>query len=180
MSVAEKRIGIRADIVKRKAPGRRRGPSFFSLVEAGVHIVDVLLAKTILHQPQSLAEALEMDDLSRPQEADGIGDVRVIGETEDVVIGDPGLLLGGQVLREVGNGVAGDLHGSGGPGVAGGKLGEDPGGVIHKISLKARVLDLLLRQVPGQLVDDGPHHFQVSQFLGSYRSNGNVPYPEKR
>ena len=93
LSVAEKRIGIRADIVKRKAPGRRRGPSFFSLVEAGVHIVDVLLAKTILHQPQSLAEALEMDDLSRPQEADGIGDVRVIGETEDVVIGDPGLLL---------------------------------------------------------------------------------------
>ena len=55
----------------------------------------------------------------------------------------------------------------GGPGVAGGELGKDPGGVVHEVGLKAGVLDLLLRQVSGQLVDDGPHHLQVPQLLGA-------------
>ena len=150
----------------RKGPRLCRGP-FSLLVKAGVHIVDVLFAKTVLHQPEPLAEALEVDDLPRPQEADGVGDIRVVGEAEAGVGGDPGLLLGGPVLREVGDGVAGDLHGGGGPGVAGGELGEDPGGVVHEVGLKAGVLDLLLRQVPGQLVDDGPHHLQVPQLLGA-------------
>ena len=71
----------------------------------------------------------------------------------------------GQVFREVCDGVAGDLHGGGGPGEAGGELGEDPGGVVHEVGFKSGILDLLLCQVPGQLVNDGPHHLQMTQFL---------------
>ena len=70
-----------------------------------------------------------------------------------------------QVLGKVCDGVAGDLHGGGGPGVAGGKLGEYAGGVVHEIGIKAGGLDLLLRQIPGQLMNNGAHHFQMSQFL---------------
>ena len=47
-----------------------------------------------------------MHDLPGPQELDDVVDVRVVGQAQDVVIGDPGLLLGGQVLRQVGDQVA--------------------------------------------------------------------------
>ena len=70
-----------------------------------------------------------------------------------------------KILSEVRDGVAGDLHGGGGPGIAGGKLGEDSRGMVHEVGLEARILDLPLRQVPGQLMNDGPHHFQMPQFL---------------
>ena len=121
-----------------------------------------------------------MHDLPGPQELDDVVDVRVVGQAQDVIIGDPGLLLGGQVLRQVGDQVALDGHGRRIPRGAGGGGGIHPGGVIHEIRLVSRLFDLLRRHVPGQLVDDGADDLQVSQLLGAYRSNGNVPYPEKR
>ena len=39
------------------------------------------------------AEALEVDDFPGPKEFDGVADVRVIGEAENVVIGYTGFLL---------------------------------------------------------------------------------------
>lgn len=88
--------------------------------------------------------------------------------------------IGCQILREVGDGVAGDGHGRGAPGRAGGGLRVDAGGVVDKIIRKACRLDLLLRERPRQLVHDRADHLQMPQFLSTYRSNGNVPYPEKR
>lgn len=70
-----------------------------------------------------------------------------------------------EVFREVADGVAGDLHSGGGPGVAGGKLGIDTGGMVHKVGVEPGGLDLVLVQVPRQLVDDGPDHLQMSQLL---------------
>lgn len=40
-----------------------------------------------------LAKALEMDNLALAQEADHIIDVRIVGQTEDVVISEAGFLL---------------------------------------------------------------------------------------
>lgn len=137
------------------------------LVKSGVHIVDVLLVHLVLRQPQALTETLEVDDLSGPQEADGVVHIRVVGQAQDVVIGKAGFLLRRQVLRQVGDDIAGDLHGGGGPGIAGGKLGIHAGGVVHEIGVEAGGADLVLRQVPGQLMDDGAHHLQVAQFLGT-------------
>ena len=57
----------------------------------------------------------------------------------------------GQILGQVGDRIAGDLHSSGGPGGAGGK---------------ACGFDLLLAEVSGQLMDNGPNHFQVPKLLG--------------
>lgn len=72
-----------------------------------------------------------------------------------------------QILREVGDYVSGTLDGPGGPGEAGGGGGVDPGGVVHEIAGKGRPLDLVLRQVPGQLVDNGGHHLHVTEFICS-------------
>lgn len=62
-------------------------------VERRVHIVHIFLVHPVLGEPQPLAKALEMDDLSGPQKTDGIGDIGVIAHAQNVVIGQPGFLL---------------------------------------------------------------------------------------
>ena len=123
------------------------------------------------------AEPLEMDDLPLPQEPDGIVDVRVIAQAQDIVVGKAGLLLRRQVLRQVGDHVAGDLNRSGAPRKAGGCGGVDPCGVVHKVGVEPRSADLLFREISGQLVDNGPDHLQVAELFRTQRSIGNVPLP---
>lgn len=73
-----------------------------------------------------------------------------------------------QILGQIRDHVPGDLHGGGGPGIAGGELGIYAGGVIHEVRVKAGGLDLAVAEVPGELVHQGAHHFQVTQFLRTY------------
>lgn len=91
----------------------------------------------------------------------------VIYQPEDIIVGGAGLLLGGHVLGEVGDGVAGGLedwrrrrHSACG-------LRPDAGGVIHKVDVKAGFFDLLDGEVAGELVDDGADHLQMRQLLGT-------------
>ena len=62
-------------------------------VEAGIEIVDILFVQFVFGQAQSLAEALEVNDLPLTQEADDVVDIRIVGHAQDVVVGDTGLLL---------------------------------------------------------------------------------------
>ena len=62
-------------------------------VEGGVGEVDVFGVHALLAQAQALAKALEVDDLPLPQEADDVVYVGIIAETQDVIVGDPGLLF---------------------------------------------------------------------------------------
>ena len=71
-------------------------------VEGGVGEIDVFGVHLVLAQPQTFAEALEVDDLPLPEEADDVVHVRVIGQAEDVVIGLPGLLLWCVLVRTTG------------------------------------------------------------------------------
>lgn len=116
-----------------------------------------------------------MHDLPLPQKADGVDDVRIVHQTENIVVGGAGLLFRRHILAEVGDGVALGLEiirGKGGPG-SGHRI--DAGGVVHKIIGKALGLDLLDGQIPGQLIDHGGDHLQMGQLLGAQRSIGNVP-----
>lgn len=65
--------------------------------------MDVFYVSNSFHSVSSctlrFAEALEMHDLPGPQELDDVVDVRVVGQAQDVVIGDPGLLLCGNHIR---------------------------------------------------------------------------------
>ena len=82
-----------------RSRGRRpREPWFFdgkgrSLIEAGIHIIYILLVQAVLHQPQCFAEALEMDDFPGAKEPDGVGDIRIVAHAQDIVVGKAGLLL---------------------------------------------------------------------------------------
>ena len=79
--------------------------------------------------------------------------------------------ISGKILSEVRDGVAGDLHGGGGPGIAGGELREHAGSVIHKIGVETGGLDLLLGQVSSQLVNQRADHLQMPQFLCADRGS---------
>ena len=101
-----------------------------------------------------------MDDLPLPEEADHVGDVGVIlGQAENVVVSHPGLLLGGHILGEVTDGIALYPNGGSRPGESRGCRGINPRSVVHKVGGKPRViLDLVVGEVPGQLVDNGGNH----------------------
>ena len=75
--------------------------------------------------------------------------------------------IGGHVLGEVGDGVAGGLEGGGGEGHSACGLRPDAGGVIHKVDVKAGLFDLLDGEVAGELVDDGADHLQMRQLIGT-------------
>ena len=62
-------------------------------IETRVHIIDILFSKLLLGEPQAFAEALEMNDLARPQELYNIIYIRVITQTQDIIIGYTSFLL---------------------------------------------------------------------------------------
>lgn len=47
--------------------------------------------------------------------------------------------------------------------------------VVDEIRVKTLLLDLLLRQIPRQLVHDRPHHLEMSEFFGTYIRDRNAP-----
>ncbi len=121
------------------------------------------------------AEPLEVDYLPLAQELDNVVYVRVIAEAQDVIVGDAGFLLCRQILRQISDQVALTGHTGGAVGESGGGGGVDPGGAVYEVGVKSGSLDLLIRQVPGQLMDDGADHFQMAKLLCPYIVLRNVP-----
>lgn len=62
------------------------------------HIV-IFAVQLIGGYPQPLAKALIMDDLPLPQELDWLDNIRIVYHAQNVVIGDPRLLLWGDFVR---------------------------------------------------------------------------------
>lgn len=68
-------------------------PDLILDIEGRIHEVDILLVQFFTQQLHGFAEALEVNDLPFPQEFNDIINVRIIGQTQDIVIGDAGFLL---------------------------------------------------------------------------------------
>ena len=69
------------------------------------------------------------------------------------------------VLSEIADHVPLYADGCGGPGKSGRGSGINAGGVVDKVGGKCTILNLLVRQLAGQLMNDGSDHLQVAQFL---------------
>ena len=82
-----------------RCAGGKHGNAAGLLVESRIGKVDVLLIHTLFGKGNGLTEALEMDDLPLTQEADHIVDIRVVGQSEDIVIGKAGLLFCCDLVR---------------------------------------------------------------------------------
>ena len=72
-----------------------------SLVKAGIVSVEILVVQVVLDHPHTFPKALEVDDLALTKEADGITDVGVIAEAQDVVVGGAGLLFSGHIFMQI-------------------------------------------------------------------------------
>ena len=63
------------------------------LIEGRIEGVEVLLVELILGNAQAFAEALIVDDLAFAQELDGLADIGIIDQPQDVVISSARLLF---------------------------------------------------------------------------------------
>ena len=102
-----------------------------------------------------------MHDLALSEELDRVTDVGIVDQAQDVVVGDTRLLLGREVLVEVGNHVSlhTDIfhvirHSAGGNGI-------HARGVIHEIGCKRALGDLVLGKVARELMDDCRYQSEV-------------------
>lgn len=76
--------------------GRQTSPrlsSGLNLIKGWVGEIDIPSIHLLLAQAQAFAEALEMDDLPFTQKTDGRDHVRVVHQTQNIVIGGAGFLL---------------------------------------------------------------------------------------
>lgn len=147
-----------------------------ALVEGGVVGVEVLRVQIVLYDAKRVAETLEMRDFPRAQEAYRVAHVRVVGEAEDVVVGQTRLLLGRKVFVQVGDGVTGGLEGQRRKRLPRSRDRIDAGRVVDEVGVEARFLNLRRREVARELVDDRADHLHMRQFLGAYIVLRNVPY----
>ena len=68
-------------------------------IEFRIDCVEVFGVKVILNDSQPFAEALIVHDFALTQEADWVQDIRVVAETDDVIVGRAGFLLWGDFVR---------------------------------------------------------------------------------
>ena len=136
-------------------------------VKARVKGVEILAVEPVGQQPQVLAEPLIMHDLARSEEADRVDHVGVVAETQDIVIRRPRLLFGGKTLVKVGDRVALGSNRERVERHSRRRYGIDARRVIDKVGVKAGFLDILLAEIPRELIYDRADHFEVVQFLRS-------------
>ena len=79
----------------------------------------------------------------------------------------------------VGDGIARDLHRRRRPRIAGGELREHAGRVVDEIGIEAGLFDLIYREVPRELVDDGADHLKMPQLLCADRGSPRATSTKK-
>lgn len=115
------------------------------------------------------AEALIVHDLTLSQEADHIRHIRIIAQTQDIIIRLARLLLGRHILGEVSDHVPRHADCRRRPRSAGCKLREHACRVVNEVRVVAGTLDLLRRHAACKLVEDRTDHLQVPQLFRTCR-----------
>ena len=136
-----------------------------TLVKGWVAGIEISRIKGILHHAQCLTESLEVYYLTLPQITDRVDNVRIVCQTQNVVIGSSCLLFGCHVLRKLRNDIAPHL-----------KIGcrkrntccrcrVNARRAVNKILVKFILLQVGFGQIPCQLVYDRRYHLQMCQLL---------------
>ena len=125
--------------------------------------------KTVLHLHQRLTKALIMYDLPFPQKAQGILYAGVIGEIQQMIIGNTSLLLCRHIFCQIGNGIIFCLNITGSPGNTVGVGIKQSQTVLNKLGFITGFDQLFLGGFIGQLIGKGGDDLQMSQFFGTQR-----------
>ena len=110
-----------------------------------------------------------MDDLALAEETDNVVYIGVIGHSEDVVIGHSRLLLCGQIFGQITDYISLDANRCRSPRSSGGKLRINACGMINEIRSKIRHAYVVILEISGELMNNGPYDFQMCQFLCACR-----------
>ena len=159
-------------------PGNEGTVSFFnsisgycSFIKRRVEGVEILRVQPVGGQAERFTETLVMHNLPCTQEFDRVADIRVIAHTQNVVIGGARFLFCGQILMQVGDGVALGLDISRCPRHTAGRYRIDARGMIDIIRRKAGIHDLLAAKIARKLMHDRADHLQMIEFLRAYRGH---------
>ncbi len=76
-----------------------RGLGGLRFVKSRVERIEIAAVQMLLNRAEGFTKPLEMDDLTFPEEADGITDFRVFDDAEDIVVGGAGFLFCCQILK---------------------------------------------------------------------------------
>ena len=139
----------------------------YRCIETWIEGIKIFRIKLILDGPECFAEALKMNNLSCTEEADGLDNIRLLDKPENVVISAAGFLLCCKVFMKICDRVSLRLKFTGVKRNTAGCLWPDSDCVIHIIRSKTGFLDFFRRESPCQLMNNGSHHFQMSQLLGA-------------
>lgn len=159
--------------------GKLTAYRLFLLIKRRVVCVEIFAICMILRNTEGIAESLEMCDLSLTEEFDGIADIGIVYETEDVIIGYTSLLFGCEVFVQIGKYITLDSDIGRGKGCSCGRLRINACGMIDKIGVKARFFDFLGGQVSGELIKDRRNHFHVGKFFCTERSNEKITFQNR-
>ena len=70
-------------------------------IKCGIHIIYILLIQFLTQKLHCLSKALEVDNFPFPQELDYIVHIRIVTQTQNIIISHTRLLLRSQVLSQV-------------------------------------------------------------------------------
>lgn len=138
-ALALPRLYIRRLLHRFRGAPSRREPNLELLISQDVH---------------GFAEALEVDDFALAQEADGVVYIGVVGEAKDVIVDDSRLLLGGEILGDVGEGIALGGDGCSAEGHACGGAGVYACSVVNEVGVKAACFYLIGSEISCELIDN--------------------------
>ena len=113
-------------------------------------------------------EPLEVDDFAFSQELEGVADIGVVDEPQQIFVGGSRFLFGGEVFKQVGDRIAFDLQPICREWGTACRLRIDARSMVDKIGVKAAVADLLGGQVAGQLIQNRCNHLLMCQFFCPY------------
>ena len=122
----------------------------------------------LLGSSEGIRKPLIMHDLALAKVLDGILDIGIVHQFQDIIVGGARLLLGRHILDEIGNRIALGLQIRRREGDASRRGGINTDRMIDKISIKALADDLIRRKMARQLGNDRADNFKMGKLLGTY------------
>ena len=117
-------------------------------VELRIERIEVFRIQMVRNNPQPFAEPLIMHDFALTEEFDGIPDIGIVAEAQDIVVRGPRFLFCCHVFVNIGNGVPGDRKRRGAERNAVCVSRINPRCMVDKIRCESGFLDFFFCQVP--------------------------------
>ena len=77
--------------------------AFFLHIKSRIHEVNIFLVQFFTQQLNCLTETLEVNNFPGTQELNDVIHIRVVADSQNIIVGSASLLLCGQIFRQISN-----------------------------------------------------------------------------